>query len=268
MVGLLIIVKISVLFPLTLLFKLNLKTSLAVAIILAQSGEFALVLFSLAHQSTLITDQLFQMILLVVLLSMIATPVLAQLAHRLIIKQGEDKGASHEEPVEAPIVLAGFGRVGHRIGEILTLANKPFVALDLDARIVERERSKGHPVFYGDVRKPDVLKAVGSDHAQAVVVTLNDPLATNDVVTSLRNIYPQIRIFARGHNLDQCRDLRRLGVYGVVSENYEASMELARQVMTSIGLNENKREEVLHDFRQTYYAQINDVDREKQAGGT
>jgi voltage-gated potassium channel Kch len=266
LVGLLILLKIIVLLPLTYLFKLNFKISLAVALILAQSGEFALVLFSLAHQSTLLTDELFQLILLVVLLSMMATPVLAQLAQRLIIKQGETEVANEEEPVEAPIILAGFGRVGHRIGEILTLANQPFVALDLDADIVEREQSRGHPVFFGDVRKPDILKAVGSDHAQAIIVTLNDPKATNDVVASLRNIHPEIKIFARGHNMEQCRNLHRLGTFGVVSENYEASMELARLVMTSIGFNEEKRDEILHGFRQAYYSRINDSDSAQQTG--
>ncbi|TNG00210.1 MAG: potassium transporter KefC, partial [Gammaproteobacteria bacterium] len=264
MVSLLIILKIAVLFPIAVLFGLKTKNSLAIALVLAQSGEFALVTFSLAHQTNLLTDELFQLLLLVVLLSMIATPILAQIAQGLIKGQDKKKAKSEEAPVSAPIVVAGFGRVGHRIGEILSLANKPFVALDSDVSIVEKERAKGHPVFYGDVRKPEILKAVGASDAKAIIVTLNDINATEEVVASLRETYPQIKIYARGHNLEQCRKLRKLGAFGVVSENIEASLELARMVMTNVGLSEKKGEAILRDFRHTYYSQVDDVTRTKQ----
>jgi DNA-binding transcriptional regulator of glucitol operon len=41
--------------------------------------------------------------------------------------------------------------------EILSLSGYTYVALDSDAAIVERERANGFPVFYGDVRNPEVL---------------------------------------------------------------------------------------------------------------
>jgi monovalent cation:proton antiporter-2 (CPA2) family protein len=261
MVSLLIVIKIAVLFPLVLLFGHNLKTSFAIALLLAQSGEFALVIFSLAKQNELLSDDLFQLLLLVVLLSMIATPVLAQFAQSLISKQDTRKQKADEKPTMAPIVVAGFGRVGHRIGEILTLAHQPFVALDSDPSIVEKERTKGHPVYYGDVRKPEILKAVGARDAKAIIVTLNDVNATEEVVASLRKMYPSIKIYARGHNLIQCRELRKLGASEVISENIEASLELARMALSNLGFSEKKSEALLREFRQTYYSQVDEASR-------
>jgi monovalent cation:proton antiporter-2 (CPA2) family protein len=258
-VSLLIITKAVVLYPIAYLFGLKAKNSLAVALVLAQSGEFALVLFSLAYQSNLLTDELFQQLLLVVLLSMLATPVLAHLAQRLVKAQDTRRIRSTEIPVAAPIVLAGFGRVGHRIGEILSIADKPFVALDSDALIVEKERANGHPVFYGDVCKPELLKAAGASNAKIIIITLNDPDATEQVVSSLRKTHPEINIYVRGQSLSQCRELRRLGASGAVSENVEASLELARMALITVGVNEKKLEAILGDFRRTYHAQIDDV---------
>ena len=260
-VSLLIIVKAVVLYPIAYLFRLGVNNSFAVALVLAQSGEFALVLFSLANQSNLLTDELFQQLLLVVLLSMLATPGLAHLAYRLINTQSISRIRSTEGPTAAPIVLAGFGRVGRQIGEILSIAGKPFVALDSDALIVQKERANGHPVFYGDVRKPELLKAAGASNAQIIIVTLNDPDATEEVVSSLRKTYPEINIYARGHSLSQCRELRRVGASGAVSENIEASLELARLALLTIGINKDKQEIILRDFRRKYRAQINDVSR-------
>jgi len=258
--SLLIIIKIVALYPITYWFGLENKNGVAVSLVLAQSGEFALVLFSLAFQSNVLTEGVFQQLLLIVLLSMLATPALANFAQRLIKDPRSEKETSPEEPVKAPIVLAGFGRVGHRIGEILSQAGEPFVALDLDPLIVESERAKGHSIFYGDVRNPELLDAAGARNAKIIIVTLNNPDATEQVVSSLRKTHHKMQIYVRGHSLDQCRKLRQQGASGVVSENVEASFELARMALINAGLNKEKHETIIENFRRTYYAQI-DEDR-------
>lgn len=143
----------------------------------------------------------------------------------------------------------------------MSLAGKAFVALDSDALIVEKESANGHPVFYGDVRKPGILKAASASNAQVIIVTLNDPNATEEVVSSLQKIYPGLNIFARGHSLNQCRELRRLGASGVVPETIEASLELARMVLINIGVNDKKWKAIIEDVRRKYHAQIDDVIR-------
>jgi len=256
MVGLLIFIKVVVLFPIAYWFGLKRRNGAAISMMLAQSGEFALVIFSLAFQSSILTEELYQQLLLIVLLSMLATPALANFAQCLVKGQCFviDKGT--ELPVEAPIVIAGFGRVGHRIGEILSLAGKPFVALDSNATVVSNERAKGHPAYYGDVRNPELLEAAGARNAEIIIVTLNDAYAAEQVVSSLRKTHPDTNIYVRGRSLDQCRELRRLGASGAVSVNVEASLELARMALISVGFNKEKREAILNDFRRTYHAQI------------
>jgi voltage-gated potassium channel Kch len=259
LMGILVFVKAAILFPIVYLFGLKLKISFAVALILAQSGEFALVLFSLAFQSNLLTNELFQQLLLIVLLSMLATPLLSHLAYRLIKTQSAIKTEQPEAPEVAPILLAGFGRVGRRIGEVLTLAGKPFVAIDSDASLVEKERSNRHPVFYGDARNTELLRAAGASHAQVIIVTLNDPDASEQLVSSFRKTHPTTIIYARGHSLNQCRELRRLGATGAVSENIEASLELARLALTSVAVDQDAQDGILNEFRQKYYSQIDNI---------
>ena len=265
-VSLLIFIKVVALFPLAYLFGLKIKNSFAVSLILAQSGEFALVLFSLAYQSSLLSDELFQQLLLVVLLSMLATPVLALFAQRMVKVRDKGNAEISEIPlVAAPIVIAGFGRVGHRIGEILTKADKRYVALDSDALVVEKERASGHPVFYGDARKPELLEAAGAGNAHAIIVTLNDPDATTQVISSLRERYPDVVIYARCQSSELCSESRRLGATAVVSENVAASLELARMALISTGINDKERITLLRDFRRTYLARIDDAIRSEKA---
>ena len=254
---LLILVKMVILLPLTYLFKIKKKARFSVMLVLAQSGEFALVLFSLAHQSQLLDTGLFQQLLLIVLLSMLTTPLLAHFAKNFCQTQRAKDTAQDENLEQAPIVIVGFGRVGHRIGEILSIAKTPYVALDYDAKVVEQERKNDHPIFYGDARKPKVLQAIGAGKTKIVLVTLGEPEIALQVVSSLRKSYPDLQIYARGHRLEQCQALQEVGASGAVSENIEASLELAQMALKKIQFNSKQRESIVENFRKDYHEQIN-----------
>ncbi|MDQ6953946.1 MAG: monovalent cation:proton antiporter-2 (CPA2) family protein [Mariprofundaceae bacterium] len=254
---LLIFIKAVLLYFLAQLFGFGFKTSLAIALMLAQSGEFALVIFSMAHQTSILSNELFQQLLLIVLLSMLATPALAYFAQLFTKNTTTKKELPSEKALPAPIVIAGFGRVGRRVGEILTMANRPYVALDSDARIVERERENGHPIFYGDACRTKLLEAAGAANAQVIIVTTRGTAITEQIVASLRQAYPNTVIYVRGHSLEQCRELQAIGATGSVSETIEASLELARMTLRNIGIDKKERTAILNDFRRSYHKKIN-----------
>ncbi len=252
----LIVIKFSVLWPLAAAFGLGARTGAAVAILLAQSGEFGLVLFAYAFQAELLNTGLFQQLLLVIVLSMLVTPPLAYLAQRLASADVRPADDHNEKPAKAPVVLAGFGRVGRRIGEILASVGVPYVAIDQDSSLVLQERANGHPVFYGDGRKPDVLRSVGVADASLVIVTINDFEATEDIVAALHRGYPHVTILARGHNANQCQALRQLGARLAISENLEASLDLAREALVHELVGADRTEALLRRFREDYYAEF------------
>ncbi|NNC64980.1 MAG: potassium transporter KefC, partial [Gammaproteobacteria bacterium] len=235
------------------------RTAAAIAVLLAQSGEFGLILFAYAFQSELLEDALYQQLLLVVVLSMLVTPFLAYLAQRLALSD-KQPAADHDEASndKPPVVLAGFGRVGRRIGEILTSAGVQYVAIDHDSTRVLRERANGHAVYYGDGRKLDVLRSVGAADANLVIVSINDFEATEAIVAALNRAHPGVTILARGHDAEQCRVLQQLGAGRVVSENLEASLDLAREALIHELADSHQTEVLLGQFRERYYADMQD----------
>ena len=252
----LLAVKFAVLWPLALIFGVGRRTGGAVALLLAQSGEFGLVLFAYAFQSNLLAAGVYQQLLVIIVLSMLVTPLLANVAHRLAARRVRTGDARHEPPTKAPVVLAGFGRVGRRIGRILESAGVPYVAIDLDSSLVLRERQNGHAVFYGDGRRPDVLRSAGVADAQLVIVTLDDFEAAETVVSALHGEYPDVAILARGQSARQCRRMLDLGAEFAVAENLEASLDLAREVLLKNSGDRSGTEALLESFRQEYYEHI------------
>lgn len=253
----LIVAKFAVLWPLARSFGLGTSSGAAVGLLLSQSGEFGLILFAYTHQVNLIGTELFQQLLLVVVLSMLTTPMMAHLAQRLATTTPRTlKEAAKETPAPTRIVVAGFGRVGRRIGQILTMAGKPYVAVDYNSSLVLRERTDGHRIFYGDVRRPEVLRSIGVADADLVIVTLDDFEATEDVVNAMHQIHPEVAVLVRGHNAAQCRTLRKLGASLVVSENLEASLELAREAMIRDDGDALEAEHLILRFRDEHYAHV------------
>ena len=258
----LLTVKFLVLWPLSRLFGVESKTSISVALLLAQGGEFALVLFALAKAKGLLDEVLFQQLLIVVLLSMLVTPALEKLAFRLFSTSRKRVTSIHNVDTRTGqdgkrVILIGFGRMGHRIGCIMELMKEPYVAIDSDVSIVEHEHAEGKSVYFGDAQRPEVLRAAGVADALLVIVTIDDFEATERVVSSLHSAFPDVPVFARGHDLVKCRDLKAQGAHFTVSETLEASAELARVALLYIGAEDPEIEFALEHFRNDYYGRIN-----------
>jgi monovalent cation:proton antiporter-2 (CPA2) family protein len=259
----LIAVKFLTLWPLSRLFGLKGKTSVSVALLLAQGGEFALVLFALAKGMGLLDEVLFQHLLIVVLLSMLATPALEKFAYRIF--SASRKSIAPEAAFDIggpgqdgrPVIIAGFGRMGLRISNIMELMNVPYVAIDSNVSLVDRERADGKFVYFGDAQQPEVLRAAGAADALLVIVSIDDFEATERIVSSLHSTLPHVPVFARGHDLIRCRELKALGAHFTVSETLEASAELARAALIHIGSEEPEVEVALEHFRNDYYGRIN-----------
>ena len=104
-------------------------------------------------------------------------------------------------------------------------------------------------MYFGDAQRPEVLRAAGAADAPLVIVSIDDLDAAEQVVSSLYTAFPDAPIFARGHDLGKCRDLKALGAHFTVSETLEASAELARAALFHMGAEDPVVEVALERFR-------------------
>ena len=86
-----------------------------------------------------------------------------------------------------------------------------------------------------------------------VIVAIDDLEATERVVSALHAAFPDIPIFARGHNILKCQDLQALGAHFTVSETLAAGAELARAALLHMGIEEPEIEVALKKIRKDYY---------------
>ena len=232
-----------------------------VGLLLSQSGEFGFVLFSFAVASGVLGEALFQTLLLVIALSMVATPFAVALGDRWALRQQKREPAPETLPESArdrqpDVIIAGFGRVGQRVGAILTAAQIPFVALDHDLAKVEQGRMKGFPVYYGDASRLDVLRAAGAERSRMLIITLDQPQQAERLVQTIRQHYPTLPIHVRARDRAHCEHLRASGATTAISETLEASLRLSEYALAGSGVSQEKSQAIIDDFRKSYQASL------------
>jgi CPA2 family monovalent cation:H+ antiporter-2 len=256
----LLVAKTSILLALCLAFRESLGVAVRVALLLAQGGEFAFILFGAAMEHALLDARTGQTLVATVALSMVATPLLAALGRTIgnrLQQRGPTDVAALQEQAAAyagHVLIAGFGRVGQTVAKVLAAAGVPYVALDLDHGRVARCRGRALPAFYGDASRVDVLSAAGAGRARAAVLTMDHPADVDRAVAALHQHFPELRIFVRGRDPVHGRRLAQFGATAVVPEAVEASLQLGSIVLTSVGASADDAARLIAQFRQGDYA--------------
>ncbi|MBL8669171.1 MAG: cation:proton antiporter, partial [Alphaproteobacteria bacterium] len=237
-------------------FGLPRHAAMECGVLLSQVSEFAFVVIGLGITFEVLPAKEGQLLLIIVSLSMLLTPTLSGFARKLA-QSLEDKatqetaqahGAADDE-LKDHIIIAGFGRVGRTVARVFQGQNIKFVALDLHAESVARARAEKLPVYYGDASRSDIMERIHADRAIGLVLTMDDPLAVEHSVHEVRELWPQLPIFARARDTEHAQRLKRLGATEVVQETVEASLQLAGRVLEHMQLPDETMLHVLDQQR-------------------
>jgi len=254
----LLLVKFVILWVLCRFMGIVTPDALRVSLLLSQSGEFGFVLFGLAFTSGILSLDLFQVLTLLVALTMVSTPLLANLGaylNRLLNRTAgrHDISTDHIEAGQPHVIIAGFGRVGRRVARILREGKVPYLAIENNADRVLEGRHDGFSVFYGDASQVDLLKAAGAGQAGVLVCTLDQAAPAVRLVHILRQHYPDIAIHARGRDRKHCEQLLAAGATIAISETLEASLQIGAAVLKTMGVGEEDCTGLIEAFRKEYY---------------
>jgi CPA2 family monovalent cation:H+ antiporter-2 len=236
----LIAAKALIIAGLAFAFRLSRPVALETALLLGPGGEFAFVILGGAVAAGLVPEGLGQAGLVVTTVSMIAIPALARIGRGFGRRLETRRDEAEAEPLPAAesgrVIVAGFGRVGQLVGEMLARHDVPYIAVDLDPAQARRQRAAGKPVYFGDSANPEFLRRLGIESARALVVTLDSPRGTEAVVAAARAERPDLTIVARARDSRHASALYGLGVDDAVPENFEASLQLSEAVLVDIGV--------------------------------
>ncbi len=233
----LVAIKFAVLYGIGLWQGLPSAQARRLAIVLAQGGEFAFVILGLVTGAKLLAGATVELMVVVVTLSMAATPIL------LLMDDALKRGRRHPQMAlfEAPpveqghVVIAGLGRFGQIVARILRARGIPFTALDINPEQIELVRRFGAEGYYGDASRLDILEAAQTAKARAFVLAIDDVAASLKTAEIVRLHFPHVPVFARARNRQHVHKLMDLGIGEMRRETFLAAIELTRDLLEGLG---------------------------------
>jgi CPA2 family monovalent cation:H+ antiporter-2 len=236
---------------------------LAVGLGLFQVGEFSFVLARVGISSGSISQDLYALTLTTAIVTMLLTPIVSGLAGPLYALRNR---LNHREPLRTihipqsglagHVVIAGGGRMGQYIAEVLYRLSLDFVIIEIDNRRVEQIKKANLPVIYGDAGQSVVLEAAHIEKASLVLVTTPAISVTQSVVKEVRLLNPEVHIVARVEGLGPMEALAKNGVYEMVQPEFEASLEMTRQALLHLNIPTAEIQKYTDTVRRDLYAPL------------
>jgi CPA2 family monovalent cation:H+ antiporter-2 len=153
-------------------------------------------------------------------------------------------------------VIFGFGRVGSMVADMLDAHKRPYLAVENDIDSVLAAREAGYSVMFGDVARGELVEKLRIGDAQALVLTMDDPVLVVRLARRLRADYPDLPIIARARDTAHAAQLYKAGVTDAVPETVEASLQLSEAVLVDIGLAMGPVIASIHEKRSQLRAEI------------
>ncbi|MGB3635326.1 MAG: cation:proton antiporter [Rubrobacteraceae bacterium] len=234
---------------------------IAVSLGLFQVGEFSFVIAREGIAAEAISQEIYSIALTTAVVTMALTPFATRLAQPAYSRWRErfpkeqlDSRNLPETGLRDHIVIAGYGRVGTFVAQLLNRLEQEFVVIDSNPSRADELREAGLPMVFGDVAAEPVLQAADVGTARLVVITISDAAGVRLAIDRIRNINPEVHIVARSASVDQLEELGKLGVYEAVQPEFEAALELGRQALSHLDIGATEIQRFSDRVRSELYA--------------
>jgi len=254
----------------------NTRKALRTGIVVCLGGEFGFALLTLLLKGRLVDPGIVQALLTTIALSMLTGPLIVRynkrIADFLLRRRKPDTSevaletaATRELARREHVIICGFGRVGQNLARVLEKRGFEYIALDLDPFRVRDARQAGDPVVYGDASEPEVLRALGLDHASVVVVSFDGADTALRIVRSVRRLRGDVPVLVRTEDDSRLDALQTAGATEVVPEIFETSLSLVSHVLLFLNVPAREVLETTEEIRHNRYSILRSVFRRRSA---
>jgi glutathione-regulated potassium-efflux system protein KefB len=254
-----LMLKSVVLIGLVLAFGVSRAAAIRTGFYLSQVGEFAFVLLGAAAVAGLLSAGGHTLAMLVVAVSMIATPLLVKAGDQLASRLRATPAKAEADPaadLDRHVVVVGYDEVGQLIDLMLDKANIPHLAFDRDLQLVIRGKRSGRNVHFGDMYSPATQEAAGLGRAAAAYVTSRDLDHARALAITLHRLYPNLNVYVRVRTLEDQDALVAKGIKHAGTGYIESTLVRGGMLLKDLGVSEDAVSELVKELHQNDYALI------------
>ena len=245
--------KAAVIYGVARLAKSSHADALERAVLMAQGGEFAFVLFSAAASQGVISGTVNANMTAIVVLSMALTPLFLIIHGRFSRKSGINlegvESLNGDEALRGNVLIIGFGRVGQIASQAPIAYGAQISIIDNNPDIIRQADKDGFKVYYGDGAREDILHAAGAENADCILICIDDAHATTRIVEIAKHVCPNTRLIVRAFDREHAFELVKAQADFFVRETFEAAMSMGNEAVKVLGADENQSAEICERVR-------------------
>ena len=230
------------------------RVALAVAIALAQIGEFSFILASIGRDLGILTSEATNTIVAASIVSIVLNPLLYRLVTPIegwaarqpalwrVLNPDLSASVSPGDPARQPpsdprlrALVVGYGPTGRTVTRLLRENGVEPTIVELNVETVRRLRQDGVAAVYGDATQTATLEAAGAAGAGSLILTSAGMGSSSEAIRIAREINPRIRVLARAAYLRDLPGLRKAGADTVFTGEGEVALALTEAILHRLG---------------------------------
>ncbi|WP_109083353.1 monovalent cation:proton antiporter-2 (CPA2) family protein [Aggregatibacter kilianii] len=212
------------------------KTAIERALLMAQGGEFAFVLFSTAFNQGVIDETVNANMTAVVVLSMVVTPIMLVLYEKFAPKATAEQLEADEIDEQHPTLIVGMGRFGQIVNDLLRLSGYATTVVDLNPNMIKGFNEYGIKSYFGDASRREFLIAAGLEQAEVLVIAIDNKEQAENIVHFAREVNPNIKIIARAYDRFSTFALHEAGANEIVRETFDSAVRAGKRALEALGM--------------------------------
>jgi glutathione-regulated potassium-efflux system protein KefB len=243
-------IKIAGIYGVARLFRVKHPDSLRLALLLAQGGEFAFVIYSTARGVGLLDAETAALLTAAVILSMALTPLAPIILERLLPKPPPSlDGIDVADGLTGTALVIGFGRFGQVASQALLSRGIDVSIIDFDTEMIQAAARFGFKIYYGDGTRLDVLRAAGAGSAKIVAICVDDRAAADKIVAIVKSEFPFAGVLVRSYDRGHTLDLIAAGADYQIRETFESAMKFGEAALVALGVPADEAAETIEGVR-------------------
>jgi glutathione-regulated potassium-efflux system protein KefB len=226
------------------------REALERAVMMAQGGEFAFVLYSSAMSAGIIDGEANAVLTAIIIISMVLTP-LALFVLRLLTPAEKVSldGVDVVEELNGSVLVIGFGRFGQIASQPLLLNGVDVSIIDNDVEMIQAAANFGFKVYYGDGTRLDILHAAGAGRARAVLVCVDKGDVAVRITELIKSEYPLVPVLVRAFDRGIALQLVGAGADFQLRETFESALVFGQQTLETLGVDTEEAADLIADVR-------------------
>jgi CPA2 family monovalent cation:H+ antiporter-2 len=203
-------------------FNFNKRPAIKTALALMQIGEFSLALLELSRVNNLLNENISQIVLAIIVLSMIITPIILKNVSKiadLFIHDDEKDESCPQYNIMGHVVLIGFGTLGQNIAAQLRNNNLEYIAIENNINIFHKFKDKGENIIFGNAAQKNLMRQAKIVDASSVIVAIDNPDKLYGVCHNLVKFVDNEKIIVKLHSRIERDIIAEFGLKNIIIEN-------------------------------------------------